>query len=166
MTEESESEQRSKMRDHLRPLIGIAIISLIIGGLFFPFLITGVGQAFLPNQANGDLVTLNGRVVGSYYIDNNFTLPIFFQGRNESNPQNASASGVDPDITVQQAYSQIPRISNSTGITPNELTSIVNDNTEGTFWIFGSPFINVLHINIVLIQTYPSVYENFTGSNS
>jgi len=154
------------MKDHLRPLIALTIISLLIGGLFFPFLMTGIGQAFFPSQANGDLVKLNGRVVGSYYIDNGFTLPVFFWTRNESNPENASASGVDPDITMQQAYSQIPRISQATGISSAQLTNIVNDNSEGTFWIFGSPFVNVLHLNIILIETYPVVYRNFTSSNS
>jgi len=153
---------KSNVRKNLRPLVGLAIISLLIGGFFFPFLMTGIGQAVFPYQANGDLVKLNGRVVGSYYIDNGFTQPMFFWTRNESNPENASASGVDPDITVPQAYSQIPRISNYTGISQSQLTNIVNNNTEGTFWIFGSPFVNVLHLNVVLIQSYPIVYKNFT----
>ncbi len=148
----------------MRPLVGLAVISLIIGGVFFPFLITGIGQAIFPYQANGDLVKLNGRTVGSNYIDNGFTLPLFFHARNESNPENASASGVDPDITVPQALSQVPRISNATGISPDQLITIVNDNIAGTVWIFGSPYVNVLNLNIVLIQTYPSIYSNFTNS--
>jgi potassium-transporting ATPase KdpC subunit len=145
---------------HLRPIIVLAIVSLLIGGLFFPFLITGVGQAVFPNQANGDLVKLNGRTVGSYYIDNGFTQPIFFHGRNETTCQ---CSGVDPDITLQQAYAQIPLISYATGISASNLTSIVNDNTEGTFWIFGSPYVNVLNLNLILIRDYPTVYANFTN---
>jgi K+-transporting ATPase ATPase C chain len=161
--DERNPKEKSKVRQNLRPLVGIALISLIIGGFFFPFLITGIGQAIFPNQANGDLVQVNGRTVGSYYIDNNFALPIFFQTRNETNPQNASASGVDPDITVNQALTQIPRISASTGISSSDLTSIINDNTEGTFWIFGSPFVNVLHLNSILIQKYPVIYKNFTS---
>jgi K+-transporting ATPase ATPase C chain len=161
---ESKKKQPSKVREHLRPLIGVAVISLIIGGVFFPFLITGIGQAVFPYQANGDLVKLNGRTVGSYYIDNGFTKPVFFWARNESNPQNASASGVDPDITVPQALSQVPRISQSTGIGPDQLNNIVNGNTEGTFWIFGSPYVDVLNLNIKLIQAYPNIYKNFTNS--
>ena len=162
---EPTKKKPSKTREHLRPLIGIAVISLIIGGVFFPFLITGIGQAIFPSQANGDLVKLNGRVVGSNYIDNGFSLPIFFQNRNESNPENASASGVDPDITVAQALSQVPGISNATGIAPSQLSAIVNDNIAGTQWIFGTPYVNVLHLNIILIQTYPTIYINFTTSS-
>jgi len=165
MSEPTKQKRQSKVKEHLRPLVGIAVISLIIAGVFFPFLITGIGQTFFPNQANGDLVKVDGRTVGSYYIDNGFTMPVFFQGRNESNPQNASASGVDPDITVPQALSQVPRISQSTGISSDQLSNLVNDNTEGTLWIFGSPFVNVLHLNVILIQTYPVVYKNFTNSS-
>ena len=144
---------------NLRPIIGLALVSLLICGLLFPLLITGIGQVFFPYQANGEIVQLNGQAVGSNLIAQSFTLPIFFQTRNESQ----SASGVDPDITLQQAYSQIPRISNATGIPVDSLTNIVNQNQEGTLWIFGSPYINVLRINLVLIKDYPSIYGNFTG---
>ena len=144
---------------NLRPIIGLTLVSLVICGLFFPLLITGIGQVFFPYQANGEIVQLNGQAVGSNLIAQNFTLPIFFQERNESQ----SASGVDPDITLQQAYSQIPSISNATGIPVDSLTNIVNQNQEGSLWIFGSPYINVLRINLLLIKDYPSIYGNFTG---
>jgi len=142
---------------NLKPIIGLAVFSLLICGLFFPLLITGIGQVFFPYQANGELVKLNGQTVGSNLIAQNFTLPIFFQTRNQSQ----SASEVDPDITVEQAYSQIPRISNATGISADSLTNIVNQNQEGTLWIFGSPYVNVLRINLILIREYPSIYNGF-----
>jgi len=151
------TEQKEKWNRNLRPIIGLALISLLICGVLFPLLITGLGQVFFPYQSNGDLVKLNGQVVGSNLIAQNFTLPIFFQTRNESQ----SASGVDPDITLQQAYSQIPRISNATGIPADSLTNIVNQNQEGTLWIFGSPYVNVLRINLLLIKEYPSIYKGF-----
>ena len=154
------TEQKEKWNlKNLRPIIGLAVVSLLICGLFFPLLITGLGQVFFPYQANGELVKLNGQAVGSNLIAQNFTLPIFFQERNESQ----SASGVDPDITLQQAYSQIPRISNATGIPVDSLTNIVNQNQEGTLWIFGSPYVNVLRINLVLIKEYPAIYSGFSG---
>jgi K+-transporting ATPase ATPase C chain len=154
------TEQKEKWNlKNLRPIIGLALVSLLICGLLFPLLITGIGQVFFPYQANGEIVQLNGQAVGSNLIAQNFTLPIFFQTRNESQ----SASGVDPDITLQQAYSQIPRISNATGIPVDSLTNLVNQNQEGTLWIFGSPYVNVLRVNLVLIKDYPSMYGNFTG---
>jgi K+-transporting ATPase ATPase C chain len=153
------TEQKEKWNlKNLRPIIGLALVSLLICGLLFPLLITGIGQVFFPYQANGEIVQLNGQAVGSNLIAQNFTLPIFFQTRNESQ----SASGVDPDITLQQAYSQIPRISNATGIPVDSLTNLVNQNQEGTLWIFGSPYVNVLRINLALIKEYPSIYSGFS----
>ena len=157
LTEEKQSERKGSFSRNYRPIIGIAIISLIICGVFFPLLITGISQATMSYQANGEIVKLNGQSVGSNLIDNNFTLPIFFHARNDS------ASGVDPDITLPEAYSQIPGINTATGISSSALAAIVNGNELGTFWVFGSPYVNVLRLNVILIQDYPSIYENFTS---
>jgi potassium-transporting ATPase KdpC subunit len=153
------AEQKEKW--NFKPIIGLTLVSLLICGLFYPLLITGIGQAFFPKQANGDLVQINGQNVGSSLIAQSFTLPIFFHTRNET--ADPSASGVDPDILIQDAYSQIPGISNATAISVESLTMIVNQNQEGTFWVFGTPYINVLRVNLLLIKDYPSIYSNFTG---
>ncbi len=139
-------------------IVRIALVSLLICGLLFPLLITGIAQVTMPYQANGEIVQLNGQNIGSNLISNNFTSPVFFHARNDS------ASGVDPDITLQNAYSQIPAISNATGISSDNLTKIVNRNAEGVFWIFGSKYVNVLKINLILIRDYPAVYKNFTST--
>jgi len=147
----------NKEKSNFKPIIGLTVISLLICGLFFPLLVIGMAQVFFAYQANGEIVQLNGKAVGSNLIAQNFTLPIFFHSRNDS------ASGVDPDITLQDAYSQIPGISNASGITSTALTNIVNQNQEGTLWIFGSPYVNVLRVNLELIKLYPSVYSEFSG---
>ena len=103
---------------NFKPVVGLAVVSLLIRVLFFPLLVTGIAQVFFPYQANGEIVQQNGKAVGSNLIAQNFTLPIFFH------PRNDSASGVDPDITLQDAYSQIPGISNATGISSAALTNI------------------------------------------
>jgi hypothetical protein len=69
-----------------------------------------------------------------------------------------AAPGVDPDITLQDAYAQIPRISNAAGISTEALTNIVDQNQEGTLWIIGSSYVNVLRINLELIRAYPGTY--------
>jgi len=147
----------NKEKTSFKPIIGLALISLLICGLLFPLLVTGIAQVFFPYQANGEIVQFNGKDVGSNLIAQNFDLPIFFH------PRNDSASGVDPDITLQDAYSQIPGISNATGISSAALTNIVNQNQEGTLWIFGSPYVNVLRVNLELIKDYPSIYSGFSG---
>ena len=152
----SESRPTGKdQRPSYRPLIGMAIVSMLVCGLFFPLLVTAIAQVAMPNQANGDLVQHGGRTVGSWLIDNNFTLTIFFHGRNDS------ASGVDPDITVQDAYSQIPRIHLATGIPSDSIQKLVDQNTEGTLWVFGSGYVNVLKVNLALIDTNATAYANY-----
>jgi K+-transporting ATPase ATPase C chain len=150
----------NKEKINFKPIIGLALVSLIICGLFFPLLITSIAQVFFPYQANGEILQLNGKDVGSNFIAQTFTLPVFFHTRNEI--ASPSASGVDPDILLQDAYAQIPQISNATGISSTALTSIVDQNQEGT-WILGSPYINVLRVNLELIKEYPTVYSNFAG---
>ena len=152
----NQDEKKSGTMVKYRPVVGLAIVSLLICGLLFPLVITGIAQATMPYQANGELVTLNGRAIGSNLIDNNFTLPVFFHARNDS------ASGVDPDITLQEAYSQVSSISNATGIAQSALVQIINQNKLGVFWVFGSPYVNVLKLNLILIQKYPGTYSNFT----
>ncbi len=144
-----------KVQQNYGPAIRLAVISLILCGLVFPFVITGFAQLIFPSQANGSLVQFHGKTVGSSLIAQSFRLPIFFH------PRNDSASGVDPDITVQDAQSQISRISSATGISVDTLQLIINQNEEGTFWIFGTPYVNVLRLNLALIQTGNISYNNF-----
>ena len=146
----------SKKRNwHLRQAISLTVVSLVICGIVFPIVVTGLAQVLFPNQANGEIVQFNGQAVGSNLIAQNFTLPIFFH------PRNDSASGVDPDITLQDAYSQIPRIQNATGIPAENLNKMVNQSTEGTYWIFGTPYVNVLRLNLALVKAYPMIYSGF-----
>src|SRR5438093_3560900 len=146
---------RREIRRNYGPAIRLALVSLILCGLVFPLVITGFAQLIFPSQANGSLVQFHGKTVGSNLIAQNFSMSIFFH------PRNDSASGVDPDITVQDAYSQIPRISAATNISVDTLQQIVNKNEEGTFWIFGTPYVNVLKLNLALIQTCDLAYNGF-----
>jgi K+-transporting ATPase ATPase C chain len=142
-----------------RPVVGIAIVSLLVCGLFFPLLITGIAQVVLPTQANGNLARLpDGQTVGSYNIAQNFTLPIFFHTRDESQ----SASGLDPDITVQQADSQVAGISNATGIATASLLQLVNSNIDQQGRYVELQYVNVLVLNLDLIQMYPLTYGAYT----
>ena len=143
-------------KPNYRPVVGLALVSLILCGLFFPLLVTGIAQVIFPYQANGEIVRLNGRDVGSSLIAQGFNSPKLFHARDA----NQSASGVDPDITLADALLQVPRISSASGIPSANLTSIVNGNVEGTLWIFGSPYVNVLKLNLILINENPTVYQN------
>jgi K+-transporting ATPase ATPase C chain len=136
----------------------MAIVSLALCGLLFPLVVTGIAQVMFPYQANGELITFHGRQVGSYLIAQKFNSSKLFHARN----QTLSASGVDPDITLQDAYSQIPRISAATGISPDVLKQIVDANIQRTMWIAGDPYVNVLRLNLILIEQYPQIYQSFS----
>jgi len=144
-----------------RPIILLAVVSMLVCGLAFPVVVTGISQVAFPSQANGSLVQVGNRTVGSNYIDNGFTLPIFFHARNETNPLTASASLVDPDITLQDALSQVSGIHNATGIPSADITNIVTAHEQHTLFIVGDPYVNVLQLNIALISAYPSVYSSY-----
>ena len=144
-------------KDIYSPLVRMAIISLILCGLVFPIVVTGLAQVLMPYQANGEIVQFHGRSVGSVLVAENFNSSMFFH------PWNASASGVDPDITLQDAYSQIPRIQAATGISSDVLKQIVDSNIERTLWVTGDPYVNVLKLNLILIQQYPSIYSAFNN---
>jgi len=157
--ETNKEKESGKEKADYKPVVGIAVVSLLVCGLFFPLLITAIAQApFLSNNADGSLAHLDGKVVGSYNIAQNFTLPIFFHDRNESQ----SASGLDSDITVQMADSQVPGISNATGIPVSALQLIVNENIDPQGRAVELQYVNVLAMNLQLIATYPTVYRNYS----
>lgn len=148
--------ETTQKKAHIRPIIGIAVLSLIACGLFFPLLITAIGQTLFPYQANGEQVKLDGKVVGSYLVAQDFNSSVFFL------PRNASASGVDPDITLQDAMSQVPRISNATGIPSSSIVALVNKNIDPAGKAVELQYVNVLSLNIQLIEDYPTAYSAFT----
>jgi len=63
----------------------------------------------------------------------------------------ASGSGLDPDISVQAALIQIPRISRIRGISPLRLKQLVHARIHGPLaGILGPKTINVLELNLAL----------------
>jgi K+-transporting ATPase ATPase C chain len=74
----------------IRPAIVMTIVLCLLTGAVYPGIVTGLAQLFFPHQANGSLVWVNGRIVGSAWIGQQFTKPYYFQGRGS-----AAGSGYD-----------------------------------------------------------------------
>ncbi|MCL4401661.1 MAG: K(+)-transporting ATPase subunit C [Acidobacteria bacterium] len=59
----------------------LTIVMTVLTGLLYPAITTAVAQLFFPRQANGSLVTRDGRVIGSSLIGQQFTRPEYFHPR-------------------------------------------------------------------------------------
>jgi K+-transporting ATPase ATPase C chain len=179
----------------LRPTLVVFFLFTLLVGAVYPAAVTALAQVIFPDQANGSLITVDGRIVGSELIGQNFTDPGYFWGRpsavnydaaassgsnlgpnnpalldaveeriatlREADPANqapipadlvtASASGLDPHISVAGAYYQIHRVARARGLDETAVEALVDANTEGRqFGIFGEPRVNVLRLNLAL----------------
>lgn len=68
------------MKD-LKRALKLSLIFIIICGLAYPLVLTGVGQTFFSHKANGSMIEVNGKVVGSELIGQKFESDKFFHGR-------------------------------------------------------------------------------------
>lgn len=69
------------MATHLRTAALMTVVTTVLLGLVYPLVVTGLAQVLFPNQANGQLIERNGRVVGSRIIGQPFTSPRYFHSR-------------------------------------------------------------------------------------
>lgn len=59
----------------------LSITLLVICGIAYPLFMTGISQLIFPKQANGSIMELNGKKVGSELLGQSFTDTRFFKGR-------------------------------------------------------------------------------------
>jgi K+-transporting ATPase KdpC subunit len=106
------------MKTQLRPLFGIFALLVLITGVFYPLTVTGLAQLFFPYQAHGSLIRVNGQVLGSELIGQDFSGPDFFWGR--------------PSATSIHPYNAFDRISltGSSGSNLGPLSKELVDNVE------------------------------------
>ena len=79
------------LKSALRPAIVLTLLFAALLGLVYPALLTGIGQAVFPHQANGSLVRDGDRVIGSELIGQKFAGAGYFHGR----PSAAGSDGYD-----------------------------------------------------------------------
>ncbi len=81
------------LKHQLRPAIVLTFALMVITGLAYPGLVTGLAQLLFPRQAAGSLVVRGGRVVGSALVGQSFASARYFHGR-------PSAAGAGYDDTL------------------------------------------------------------------
>lgn len=80
------------MISQLRPALSMLLILAFITGVIYPLAVTGIAQVVFPKQANGNLIMVNGKAIGSELIGQQFSDPKYFWGRLSATGYNASAS--------------------------------------------------------------------------
>jgi potassium-transporting ATPase KdpC subunit len=69
------------MLKQLRPAIVSLLLFILITGVIYPLVVTGIAQVVFPSQANGSLILKDGKAVGSKLIGQSFDDPKYFWGR-------------------------------------------------------------------------------------
>jgi K+-transporting ATPase ATPase C chain len=64
----------------IRPALVLTGLTVVLLGLVYPGVVTGLAQ-LMPKQANGSLIEVNGKVVGSALIGQDWTSDQYFHGR-------------------------------------------------------------------------------------
>ena len=69
------------MHRHLWVALRMMVLTIVLTGIIYPLFITGVAQLIFPHKANGSMVTVDGPVVGSNLIGQQFTQAKYFWPR-------------------------------------------------------------------------------------
>ena len=186
----------------------LVVVMTVLTGLFYPGLVTGLCQWLFPARANGSLIQVNGRVVGSTLIGQDFMKAEYFHPRpsaagngydasnsggsnygptnqnlvnrvkasiakfREDNPQfqgpipadlvTASASGLDPDISLASAEAQAARVAAARDVPVEQVHRLIEGHTEKReLGFLGDPRVNVLEINVALDHQFPRPWAIF-----
>lgn len=197
-----------------------ALLVMLIAGVAYPLLTTGVAQILFPHAANGSLIERDGQRVGSVLIGQQFASDAYFQGRPSATlgadpaqpgasvpaPYNAgasgasnqgathqglaevvaqrvdqyravnglaaqvavpvdavtaSASGLDPHISLANAQLQVARVAKARGLTPDQVQQLLQDHTQPrTLFLLGEPRVHVLQLNLALDAAAPTTAAN------
>ncbi|MEG0936456.1 MAG: K(+)-transporting ATPase subunit C [Comamonas sp.] len=193
-----------------------AVLVMLVGGIAYPLLVTGIAQTVLPHTANGSLIERNGQVIGSALIGQSFAGAGYFHSRPSATtapdpdkegssiaaPYNAglsaasnqgathqglmdsvservaqyrtdnrlaasalvpvdavtaSASGLDPHISLANAQLQLPRVAQTRGLPLEQVQPLLQQATEQrTLGVLGEPRVNVLQLNLALDALQPA----------
>jgi K+-transporting ATPase ATPase C chain len=202
------------VRQHIAALRAVLVFTVLCG-IIYPVVLFGVAQAAFHSRANGSTVSVNGKVVGSSLLCQEFTdakgnpLPQYFQPRpsdavnpavktdygcdplfsaaSNLGPNNpalvtlikqrqkayaalnhvkisaippdavtASGSGLDSDISPQNAYLQANRVAAARHANPAAVRALVSKFVQGrNLGFLGEPRVDVLTLNIALDQQFP-----------
>jgi len=118
------------MLNQIRPAIVMLVLFSALTGLAYPLAITGIAQAIAPSQANGSLVTIKDKVVGSSLIGQNFASDKYFHARPSATQTQDPAHPDDPTKTIDAPYNAANSTGSNLGPTSQKLLDRVKADVE------------------------------------
>jgi len=100
------------MKNHWIICIKLTLATLVLFGVAYPLLITGIAQVAAPNGGRGETLTVNGKTVGFELIGQKFDDDRYFSSRPSAIDYNAAATGgsnkgaTNPDY-LQQVLARV-----------------------------------------------------------
>jgi K+-transporting ATPase ATPase C chain len=185
----------SMMKEQLKIAFLMTIVTTVLLGIVYPLAVTGLAQVLFHDQANGQMLERDGKVIGSRIIGQPFTGPGYFHSRpsaagngydglasggtnwaatnkklvdsvaadvakvqaeNRGAPVpidlvTASASGLDPHISLAAAETQVPRVAKERGLSEEVVRELVRRRTLGRdLGFLGEPRVDVIGLNLDL----------------
>jgi K+-transporting ATPase ATPase C chain len=115
------------MLKEIRPAIVFIVALTLITGLAYPLAITGIAGAIFPRQAQGSIIELDGKVIGSTLIGQAFTSDKYFQGRPSAT---VAPDPKDPTKNVDAPYNAVNSAGSNLGPTSKALIERVTGDVE------------------------------------
>jgi K+-transporting ATPase ATPase C chain len=88
----------------------IFLVLTILTGIIYPVVVTGIAQVVFPSKANGSLITVDNKTIGSKLLGQNFDSVIYFSSR--------------PSVI---SYNPMPSVGSNYGLTNIKLKNIVTE---------------------------------------
>jgi potassium-transporting ATPase KdpC subunit len=179
-------------------LLTMLTLLILLGGIY-PVLVWGIAQVIFSDKANGSLIELQGKTVGSSFLAQSFSSPQYFHPRpsaageigydgSSSGGSNlgplsqklndqikervdkyreenqipagilvpadavtASGSGLDPHISLKNAYLQTTRVAKARGMSDAQVKEAIGQAIDPpSLGFLGEPGVNVLKLNLAL----------------
>ena len=167
------------VRRQLIPAVALLLVLTLITGFAYPLVVTVVAQVAFPHQAEGSLLVVDGKAIGSTLIGQSFAEPRYFSGRlsaagSDGYDANASAGSnlgptnqalidrISKDVDALRAANgdapipvgadyQVARVAKARGMAEADVRAAVTRHTEGPLLGFlGQTRVHVLELNLDL----------------
>ena len=145
----------------LRASLGLLIFTLVGCGAAYSAIATGAGQVLFNNQANGSLIEIDHKVLGSKLVAQAVDAQILAVKKQDhtgntpipSDLVTKSGSGIDPHISPESAQLQVARVAQARHVDPKVVEEVLQKHIEPKqFGVLGQARVNVLQLNIALDQ--------------